>query len=475
MMTEIRPFVNRLTAAILDRTPAFITPPHLASRIAQTSRKRGVVNRLSALPALRFLPPGTNPDAARLISARAIRSFGDGFISVLLPLYLSELGFSGLRIGAITTATLLGSAALTLLVGMLAYRLSRRNLLLSAGLLMIATGLAFAVVHQFWPLLLIAFVGTLNPSSGDVSVFLPLEQSVLPQTVNDQQRTAIFARYGLAASLVAACGALVAGLPELIANRTSLSFTGAVQGMFVLYALLALIALSIYRRLSPAIEPSTEVPQAPLRESKRIVYTLAALFSLDSFGGGFVVQAMLALWLFNRFDLSVATAGTIFFWTGVLSAFSYLVAEWLSRHIGLIKTMVFSHLPANIFLVLVPFMPNLTLAVALLLLRSMLSQMDVPTRNSYVMAVVTPAERPAAASVTSVPRSLASASSPLLSGYLLGLTTFGWPLVIGGVLKGIYDLTLLGMFAKVRPPEETGDVLVNAPAPAMPAKHGESP
>lgn len=191
-----------------------------------------------------------------------------------------------------------------------------------------------------------------------------------------------------------------------------------------------------------------------MRESKKIVYTLAALFSLDSFGGGFVVQSLLALWLFQRFHLSVATAGTIFFWAGVLSAGSFPVAVWLANRIGLVNTMVFTHLPSNLFLILVPFMPNLPLAITLLLARSALSQMDVPTRNSYVMAVVTPAERPAAASVTSVPRSLATAASPLLSGYLLSLTLFGWPLVIGGTLKGMYDLLLLIMFKKVRPPEE---------------------
>ncbi len=424
----------------------------------------GLRNRI-ARRSWRFLPAETSPDAATLITARAVRSFGDGFISVLLPLYLTDLGFSGFRIGAITTTTLLGSAALTLIVGLVAFRLKRRSMLLSAAVLMVATGIGFAFVHQFWPLLLVALVGTLNPSSGDVSVFLPLEQAVIPQTVGDRSRTALFARYSLVASLVAACGALFAGVPELIANQTGVSFTRAVQGMFLLYALLALIALFLYRRLSPGIEPGIDTPAEPLSQSRGIVYKLAALFSLDAFGGGFVVQALLALWLFNRFHLSVATAGTIFFWTGVFSAFSYLVADWISRHIGLIKTMVFSHLPSNAFLVLVAFMPNLPLAIMFLLLRSMLSQMDVPTRNSYVMAVVTPAERPAAASVTSVPRSLAAASSPLLSGYLLGLSTFGWPLVIGGVLKGIYDLTLLGMFVKVRPPEEVTNPDANASAP----------
>lgn len=402
----------------------------------------------------RFLPSEATHDARVLISARAIRAFGDGFISVLLPLYLTTLGFSSLRIGAIATSTLVGSAALTLLVGLIAYRMKRRRLLLWAALLMIATGMGFAAVHGFWPLLVVAFVGTLNPSSGDVSVFLPLEQSLLPQTVTARARTGLFARYGLVASLVGACGALSAGLPAFVARNSGLSPQTTLQGMFLLYALFALIAFFLYRTLSPAIEPGEKTPDAPLRESRKIVYTLAALFSLDSFGGGFVVQSLVALWLFERFHLSVATAGTIFFWTGVLSAFSFPVAAWLAGRIGLVNTMVFTHLPSNLFLILTPFMPTLPLAVALLLARSALSQMDVPTRNSYVMAVVTPAERPATASVTSVPRSLATAASPLLAGYLFSISPFGWPLVIGGALKGIYDVLLLAMFKAVRPPEE---------------------
>jgi MFS family permease len=300
----------------------------------------------------------------------------------------------------------------------------------------------------------VAWGGTLPPSSGDVSVFRPPAQSLLPQTVDDRERTSLYAHYGFVASLAGAVGALAAGLPEFVARQTGASLSHALQAMFVLYAVLALVAWRMYGRLSPAIEPSEAAPVAPLRESKRMVYTLAALFSLDSFGGGFVVQSLLALWLFERFGSSVALVGTIFFWTGLVSAFSYFAAVRIARRIGLVKTMVFTHLPANILLVLAALMPNLPLAIACLLVRSALSQMDVPTRNSYVMAVVTPPERPAAASVTSVPRSLATASSPLLSGYLLGLTTFGWPLVIGGVLKGLYDVLLLGMFVKTRPPEE---------------------
>jgi MFS family permease len=401
-----------------------------------------------------LLPSEATSDAGVLLRARGVRAFGDGFVSVLLPLHLTTLGFDGFQIGAVATATLLGSAALTLVVGLVAYRLGRQLLLLRASLLMIATGLGFAFVHDYWPLLVVSFVGTLNPSSGDVSVFLPTEQALLPQTVSDRQRTALFARYSLIGSLVAAAGALTAGLPELVARETGLSLAATLDGMFILYALLGLVVLLLYRGLSPAIEPDLNTAAAPLTTSRGIVIRLAALFSLDSFGSGLVVQSLLALWLFQRFDVSVAAVGAIFFWTGVLSAFSALVAVRIASRIGLLKTAVFTHLPANLFLVLTPFMPTVELAVACLLLRSALSQMDVPVRNSYVMAVVSPAERPAAASVTAVPKSLAAALSPLLSGWLLTLSAFGWPLVIAGALKGVYDVLLLLMFKSVRPPEE---------------------
>jgi len=396
----------------------------------------------------------TSADARVLLAARGVRAFGDGFVSVLLPLHLALLGLSNLEIGAVATATLLGSAALTLLIGFVAYRIGRRVLLLRASLLMIATGIGFALLRDFWPLMLVAFVGTLNPSSGDVSVFLPTEQALLPQTTSDQQRTALFARYSLVGSLIAALGSLCVGLPGFVSAHSAISLLNAIDGMFVLYAMLGLAALLLYRGLSGAIEPSGPALTAPLGPAKGVVYKLAAVFSLDSFGGGFVVQSLLALWLFQRFGLSLATAGAIFFWSGTLSALSALVAVRIARRIGLLNTAVFTHLPANLLLVLTPFMPTLELAVALLLLRSALSQMDVPVRTSYVMAVVSPQERPAAASVTAVPRSLAAAVGPVLSGWLLSLSVFGWPLVIAGVLKGIYDLLLLGMFRAVRPPEE---------------------
>jgi MFS family permease len=224
--------------------------------------------------------------------------------------------------------------------------------------------------------------------------------------------------------------------------------------MFVFYGFSGLMVLALYRRLASAGSRGDETRSVPLGPSKSVVYRLAALFSLDSFAGGFAVQSLLALWLFLRFDLSVEAVGTIFFWTGILAAASFLAAPAIARRIGLINTMVFTHLPANVFCILAAFMPTLPLAVLFLCLRAALSSMDVPARTSYVMAVVSPAERPAAASMTAVPRSLAAAVSPAFSGYLLTLTSFGWPLVICGVLKIAYDLTLLGMFRKVKPPEE---------------------
>ena len=393
-------------------------------------------------------------DVNRLFVAKGLRAFGDGFVSLLLPVYLLQLGFSPLQVGIIATTTLLGSGLLTLLVGLHAYRYHYRTLLLAATVLMAGTGLGFAFVSDFWPLLAIALVGTLNPSSGDVSVFLPLEHAVLSRIVEAKERTAVFARYSLVGSLVAALGSLATALPGVVTSSFGWSTLAAMQAMFVLYALLGGLSALAYRGLPRALSTDVKQPTAPLTRSKKTVYTLAALFSLDAFGGGFVVQSMVALWLFQNFSMSLAAAGTLFFWTGVLTAFSYLVAVRIANRIGLVNTMVFTHIPSSLCLIAIPFMPSLAGVIVLLFIRSALSQMDVPTRSSYVMAIVLPSERAAAASITSVPRSLASAVSPFLSGWLLGVSPFGWPLVIAGALKIVYDLLLLVMFRKVRPPEE---------------------
>jgi MFS family permease len=402
----------------------------------------------------RLLPEGVTPAARTLLIGRGLRAFADGFVSLLLPAYLTALGFSPFRVGVIATATLIGSALLTLWVGVAAHRFGRQHLLVAAAVLMILTGAGFLLETDYWPLLVIAFVGTLNPSSGDVSVFLPLEQALLAETIEDRHRTDVFAVYSLVGSLVAAVGSLAAGLPDLLRALMPMSLTEALQAMFAVYTVLGLATFLLYRRIPAPQAHEERAAQQPLGKSKGIVLTLAGLFSIDAFGGGFFVQSLLALWFFERFGLSVSAAASIFFWTGFLAAFSYPAAARLSRRFGLINTMVFTHLPSNLCLVLMPFAPDLWVAVALLLVRSALSQMDVPTRTSYVMAVVTPEERTAAASVTAVPRSLAAAVSPSISGYLLTLSGFGWPLVIGGALKAVYDLLLLAMFRHVRPPEE---------------------
>ena len=401
-----------------------------------------------------LLPPGTLPDARLLLAARALRAFGDGYVSLLLPYYLTLLGYSALEIGLLVTATLLGSGLMTLAIGFIAHRHSTRHLLLAASLLMALTGLTASIFTDFWPLLIIAVIGTLNPSASDVTPFSPLEQTLLARATTPQSRTALFARYSLIGALIAAVGAQAAGVPDLFASGGDAARLMTVRVMFVLYALMGIASLLLYRRLSPALEAPTHEQPVPLGKSRRIVYTLAALFSIDSFAGGFAVQSLLALWLLQRFDLSVAAAGNIFFWTGLLTAFSHLAAARVAARFGLINTMVFTHLPANVFLILVPFMPTLELALLFLFLRSALSSMDVPARTSYVMAVVSPGERPAAASVTAVPRSLASAISPSIAGALLVASPFGWPLVICGALKIVYDLTLLRMFRAVKPPEE---------------------
>jgi predicted MFS family arabinose efflux permease len=392
-----------------------------------------------------------------LLMTRGVRSFGDGFVSVLLAAYLTRLGFSGWRIGAVATTTLLGTAAATLLVGVIADRAGRRRTLWFAALLAAATGVAIASTSIFALLLLVALVGTLNPTAGDIGVFLPVEQAILPQMVEPARRTSTFARLNLVSALSGATGALFAGVPALADRWFGADALDVMRGMFVLYSALALVNFAAYRTLSPAVEVEGERPSRPLHRSRGVVMQLSALFAIDAFAGGFVVQSILALWMFERYGLSVDQAGAIFFAAGIFTAFSFLVASRVADRFGLINTMVFTHLPSNVLLILVALMPNVWLAVAMLLARQSLSQMDVPTRQSYTMAVVDPDERAAAASVTGVARSVSSAGSPVLAGAMLGATTFGWPLVIAGSLKAVYDLLLLARFRSVRPGEETVD------------------
>lgn len=388
-----------------------------------------------------------------LYAARSLRDFADGFVAILLPAYLLALGFDPLAVGVISTASLLGSALITIGIGLIGGRHDHRGLLIAAAGLMTATGLAFALAHEYWVLLLVAFAGTINPSAGTVSVFVPLEHSVLAREAGDADRTRIFARYSLVGALAAAVGALAAGAPSL-APSLGVDPLSIMQAMFVLYALLGIGGGLLYARIPKRPPARSEGAASALGPSRRIVFRLAALFSLDAFAGGFVVQSLMALWLFERFGMSLASAGIFFFWAGLLSAFSFPVAAWLSRRIGLINTMVFTHMPSSIALMLAALSPTLPMALGFLLVRAALSQMDVPTRSSYVMAVVSEQERAAAASFTSVPRSLAAAASPALAGALFAVSLHALPLLIGGALKIAYDLLLLIQFRHLRPPEE---------------------
>ena len=385
--------------------------------------------------------------------ARALRDFGDGFAAVLLPVYLVSVGLGEFEVGIVSALALLGSTAMTLGIAVIGSRVDQRTLLIGASGLMVATGLAYSVSETYAVILFVAFVGTLNPSSGSTSIFVPLEHAVLSRAVEDKHRTRMFARYSLSGALAAALGAFAAASPDVL-SAVGVSQLTSIKGMFIVYALLGIAGGCMYARIPRTESTAHDRPATPLVPSRGIVYKLTVLFSIDSFAGGLVVQSLLALWLFNKFDLSLAAAATFFFWTGLLSAFSFPVAAWLSARIGLVNTMVFTHIPSSVCLILAAISPDLETVIALLLVRAALSQMDVPTRSSYVMAVVTPPERAAAASVTSVGRSLSSAVGPAIAGALFAAGLDAWPLIACGMLKIAYDLALLWSFRHVKPPEE---------------------
>lgn len=417
-----------------------------------------------------ILPAGVAPEAGLLLAGKALRSFVDGYVAVLLPAYLLALGFGTWEVGLLSTATLLGSALATFAVGAWGHKFHHRKLLLAAALLMAATGLAFAGMSSFWPLLLIAFVGTLNPSSGDVSVFLPVEHARLADAAPDKLRTTLFARYSLIGALCAAFGALAAAVPDALTGL-GIDRLAALRAMFVVYGGVGLMVWLLYRKLPEPPPQAQPKPPEPLGESRGVVVKLAALFSVDAFAGGLVVNSLLALWLFQRFDLSLAAAGSFFFWSGLLTAASQLAAPWVASRIGLINTMVFTHAPASLCLILAAFADSLPVVLGLLLVRSALSQMDVPTRSAFVMAVVTPPERAAAASFTTVPRSLASALSPTLGGALFAAGWLAAPLVACGALKIAYDVALFVAFRRHEKEAQQKTTKVGAGETAQPARH----
>jgi MFS family permease len=388
-----------------------------------------------------------------LYAGRALRGFGDGFAVVVLPAYLSAIGFDAAQVGLVAAAALFGTAVFTLAIGFVAPRFDLRNMLIVGAALMICTGLAFAQVEAIGFIIVVAFFGSVNPSTGDIGVLIPIEHAMLTYGVTDEDRTHTFARYSLIGALSMAVGALGAAIPDVLVTL-GIERVSAFKLMFYGYAALGLASAAIYLCL-PHAHIEQRPAAAPLKASRGVVYKLAALFSLDAFAGGFVVQSLLVIWLFRRFDMSLTAASVFFFWSSLLSAFSYPLAARIAKYIGLVNTMVFTHIPSSVCLIFAAVSPDLPVALGFLLVRSALSQMDVPTRSSYVMAVVTPPERPAAASVTAVPRSLASSLSPALAGALLTTPFLGLPLILCGTLKIVYDIALLISFRHIKPPEET--------------------
>ena len=375
------------------------------------------------------------------MAARSLRAFADGFASVLLARYLRTLGFSPWQIGVVVTATLAGSAVLTLWAGMRLARFGARPVLLWSCLLTALTGVGFGAVTGFWPLVVIGFLGTMNPTGGDVSLFLPTEQTALAHLTSVEKRTRQFAIYNMAAAFSAAAGALASALPAELAHAYHWDLARTERLSFLVYVLVAIGAAAMYVPMRTSL-PGPTLAKG-LHRSRAIVIRLSALFALDSAGGGLVLNSILVLYLYLRFRLSAGATGATLAAVGVLAALSQLVSARIAARIGLVRTMVFTHLPANICLILAGLVPSPAAAIGLLLVRASLSQMDVPARQALVMRLVDPDERAAAASITNVPRSLATAATPALAGALLGWSHFGWPLVIAGTAKASYDLLLL--------------------------------
>lgn len=400
-------------------------------------------------------------DIPLLFSTRIIRLFCYGFLSVILALYLAENGFTETQIGLLFTLTLIGDAVISLWLTTSADRFGRKRTLLIGAILMASAGIGFAFTKNFALLVIAAMIGVISPSGSDIGPFLSVEQASLTQLISNEKRTHFFAWYNLVGSFATATGALAGGW---LAQSLQLSGWTALESYrFVLvgYALGGFLLLLLFLNLSPSIEVPTQYAVRStqhtlgLHQSRNVIFKLSAFFALDAFAGGFIVQSMFAYWFFVRFGVDAGTLGSIFFGANILAGISALLAVPLAKKIGLVNTMVFTHIPSNILLILVPLMPTLPLAIGLLLLRFSISQMDVPTRQSYVMAVVAPDERSAASGVTAIARSIGASVSPLLTGFFFGIPALlSLPFFLAGGLKIVYDLLLFREFRVVKPPEE---------------------
>jgi MFS family permease len=408
-----------------------------------------------------------NRDCWTLFGTRFVRLFAYGALSVVLVFYLVGLGLTASQTGTLLTATLVGDTVVSLYLTTRADRIGRRRMLIIGAGLMAAAGLAFASTSNVWLLILAGTIGVISPSGGEVGPFLPIEQAALSHVVSGRARTTVFAWYALTGSLATALGALTAGtMTRVVQHAAATTPLGAYRAVVMLYAALGLLLALMFSRVSPAAEAAsfgenvklqaTLTRLSGLGPSRDVVLKLSSLFALDSFGGGFVVQSFAAYWFYLRFGVSPETLGGIFFAANILAGFSALIASRLASRFGLLNTMVVTHLPSNVLLILVPLMPNLRSAVLVLLVRFSISQMDVPARQSYVMAVVRPEERSAAAGVTGVARTLGAAISPMLVGLLFARPSLvDAPFFIAGTLKIAYDMLLYRAFSAIRPPEDS--------------------
>jgi MFS family permease len=398
-------------------------------------------------------------DIPLLFSTRIVRLFCYGFLSVVLALYLVEAGLSERQIGLLFTLTLAGDAAISLWLTTSADRFGRKRTLLLGALLMCGAGLAFILTRNPALLMAAAIIGVISPSGNEIGPFLSVEQAGLAQLIPDQRRTQLFAWYNLSGSFATAAGALAGGWLSQLLQRSGVSTLDSYRSVLAGYALGGMILALLFSGLTAAIEaPADQQPakrMLGLHRSRGVVLRLSSLFALDAFAGGLIVQSMMAYWFHVRFGVEAGVIGSIFFGANLLAGVSALLAGALARRIGLINTMVFTHIPSNLLLILVPLMPSLPLAILVLLLRFSISQMDVPTRQSYTMAVVAPDERSAAAGVTAIARSVGAAVSPSLTGLFLSLPgLLSAPFFLAGTMKIIYDLLLYRSFRRIKPPEE---------------------
>ena len=417
--------------------------------------------RLSRFEVLKIL----TSDGRFLFLTRIVRLFAYGFLSVILVLYLAELGLKETEIGLLLTLILIGDTLISLWITTNADRIGRRRMLIIGAVLMVFAGVLFALTRNFIVLLIAATIGVISPSGYEVGPFLSIEQAALSQIITDERRTQVFAWYNLFGSFTTAIGSLCGGMLVQGLEQIGVSPLGSYRMVVIGYAAIGLVLAFLFSRLSSVVEaPRVSHPYSPpsdtkrllgLHKSRKVVFKLSALFSLDAFAGGFVLQSILAYWFYVRFNVQPALLGSIFFGANVLAGLSALAAARVAKRIGLINTMVFTHIPSNILLILVPFMPNLPLAITVLLLRFSISQMDVPTRQSYTMAVVSPDERSAAAGITGVARTTGASAAPVVTGPLLANSALlSFPFVIAGGLKIIYDLLLYRSFKATKPPEE---------------------